>query len=32
MVYATLPADYDTQELTELINSCSVPILAVRGN
>lgn len=27
-----LPADYDTQELTELINSCSVPSLAVRGN
>ncbi|HHW72455.1 MAG TPA: phosphodiesterase [Firmicutes bacterium] len=27
-----LPAGYNTQELFELINSCSIPIKAVRGN
>lgn len=27
-----LPEGYNTQELAELINSCPIPILAVRGN
>ena len=27
-----LPKGYDTQELFELINNCSIPIRAVRGN